>query len=300
MSKEQLDVIVGIMRNGGGVDLTLPAEAARAQFQQMLTQIPAPEGVTFEEMAGGPVCGFWSRGPGAAEDRVLLYLHGGGYVIGDARGYRPLWGALAQACGARGLGVDYRLAPEHPFPAAVDDAVGAYRWLLDQGIGPGSIVLAGDSAGGGLTVAALVEARRQGLPMPAAALAISPWVDLACASGSIASKAAEDPSLTLQGLVNCVRQYLDGASVDAPLASPVHADLTGLPPLLIQVGSAEILLDDAVALAGKAGADGVRVRLEIWPAMPHVWHAFSFMLDEGREAIDEAGDFLRGRMDAGV
>ena len=298
MSQEQLDVIVGIMRGGGGVDLTLPAEEARAQFEQMLKEIPEPGGVTYEAVSRGPVRGFWSRAPEGAQDRVLLYLHGGGYVIGGAWGYRSLWGALAKACGARGLGVDYRLAPEHPFPAAVDDAVGAYRWLLDQGVKPQSIVLAGDSAGGGLTVAVLVESRRLGLPMPAAALAISPWVDLACDSGTIASKAAEDPSLTVQGLVNCVRQYLGATSVAAPLASPVHADLTGLPPMLIQVGSAEILLDDAVALAGKAGADGVRVRLDVWPAMPHVWHAFAFMLDEGREAIAQAGDFLRAHMEA--
>lgn len=293
MSREQLDVIVGMMRGGGGVDLDQPAAAARKQFEDMLAGLPPPEGVSFEPVDAGGVPGLWAGAADEGAGRTLLYLHGGGYVIGDAWNYRSLWSALAKAGGARGLGLDYRLAPEHPFPAAVEDAVAAYRWLLDQGHAPGQIVLAGDSAGGGLVVAALVQARRQGLPMPAGALVISPWVDLGMTGGSITAKAAQDPSLTLAGLANCARQYLVGTSADQALASPMHADLAGLPPLLIQVGSAEILLDDAVRLAGVAGAAGVRTRLEIWPGMPHVWHAFAFMLDEGAEATREAGAFLK-------
>lgn len=296
MSRDQLEKIVGMLRDGGGVDLAQPAAAAREQFEEMLARIPPPEGVTFAKVDAGGVPGFWSRGTGADEDRVLLYLHGGGYVIGEPWGYRPLWSGLARAAGARGLGIDYRLGPEHPFPAAVEDAVAAYGWLLGQGVAPGKLVVAGDSAGGGLAVAMMVEARRRGMPMPAAALAISPWVDLACTGASITAKAAEDPSLTLEGLNNCARQYLGSSPAAAPLASPIHADLSGLPPLLIQVGSAEILLDDAVALAGRAGAAGVEVQLQVWPDMPHVWHAFAFMLDEGREATLQAGAFLKGKM----
>jgi acetyl esterase/lipase len=292
MSREQLDVIVGILRSGGGVDLAQPAPAARKQFEEMLARIPPPEG-RFEQVVAGGVPGLWSGEPGEGAGRVLLYLHGGGYVIGDPFNYRPLWSALAAAAGTRGLGLDYRLAPEHPFPAAVEDAVKAYRWLLEQGHAPGQIVLAGDSAGGGLSVAAMVEVRRVGLPMPAGAVLISPWADLAMSGGSIAAKAAEDPSLTLAGLNNCARQYLGSTPADHPLASPIHADLAGLPPLLIQVGSAEILLDDAVRLAGAAGAAAVSTRLEIWPHMPHVWHGFGFMLDEGLEAMTGAGAFLR-------
>jgi len=298
MSQEQLQAVLGVLRSGAGPDLALPAEVARRQFEEMLASLPAPEGVAFEKTTAGSAPAWWSRTQGAAEDRVLLYLHGGGYVIGDSWGYRPLWSGLAAACGARGLGVDYRLAPEHPFPAAVEDAAAAYRWLLDQGHAPGSIVLAGDSAGGGLVVAALVEARRRGLPAPAGALVLSPWADLACEAPSITEKAAEDPTLTTPGLVNCARQYLAGRPAAEPLASPVHAELEGLPPLLIQVGSVEILLDDAVRLARRAGAAGVDVRLEIWPGMPHVWHAFAFMLDEGRQAIESAGAFLKSRLDA--
>ena len=296
MSREQLDIVIATLRSGAGPDLTQPAAVARQQFQDMLSAIPAPDGVDFETSAVGGVPAIWSRTAGVSEDRVLIYLHGGGYVIGDPWGYRPLWSGLAAACGARGLGLDYRLAPEHRFPAAVDDAVAGYRGLLDAGYAPGSIVLAGDSAGGGLIVAALLEARRLGLPMPAAALAISPWTDLEFTGESITSKAAEDPSLTLDGLVTCARQYLDGRPANEPLASPIHADLGGLPPLLIQVGSAEILLDDAVRLARQAGAAGVKVRLEVWPDMPHVWHAFGFMLEEGAEATARAAGFLRAHL----
>ena len=296
MSQEQLDAVIGMLRSGAGPDLTQPAVVARRQFEEMLANIPSPEGVAFEqaEIAGLPAV--WSRSAGAADDKVLLYLHGGGYVIGDSWGYRPVWSGLAAASGAVGLALDYRLAPEHAFPAAVEDAVGGYKALLDAGRPPGSIVLAGDSAGGGLAIAALVEARRRGLPMPAAALVLSPWTDLGHSGASITDKAAEDPSLTLAGLANSARQYLDGRSPSEPLASPIYADLAGLPPLLIQVGSVEILLDDAVRLARQAGAAGVDVSLRIWPGMPHVWHAFGFALDEGLEATRQAGDFLRSRL----
>jgi epsilon-lactone hydrolase len=296
MSREQLDIIIGMLRSGAGPDLTKPAAVARQQFQDMLASIPAPDGVDFETGVVGGVPAVWSRTANVSEDRVLVYLHGGGYVIGDSWGYRPLWSGLAAASGARGLGLDYRLAPEHPFPAAVDDAVAGYQGLLEAGYAPDSIVLAGDSAGGGLIIAALIQARRLGLPMPAAALAISPWTDLELTGESITAKASEDPSLTLDGLANCVRQYLAGRPTNEPLASPIHADLSGLPPLLIQVGSAEILLDDAVRLARQAGAAAVQVRLEVWPDMPHVWHAFGFMLEEGAEATARAAAFLRAHL----
>ena len=221
---------------------------------------------------------------------MLLYLHGGAFVIGTAQGYRPLWSAFAKAAGMRGLAIDYRLAPENPFPAAVEDCLAAYRWLLGQGIAPGSIAFVGDSAGGGLVVSTMIAARDAGLPMPAAAVAISPWVDLDCPGDS--GKAAEDPALDREGLVHNAGLYLQGAAASTPLASPVNADLHGLAPLLIQVGSAEILLDDSVRLAGRAGAAGTAVRLEIWPAMVHVWHMFGFMLSEGREATAGAAAFI--------
>jgi acetyl esterase/lipase len=234
--------------------------------------------------------------PGAADDAALFYLHGGAYVAGSAQGYRGLAAELGRAAGVRLFSADYRLAPEHPFPAAVDDGVAAYRALLDRGFDPSRLVVAGDSAGGGLTLAVLVALRDGGAPLPAAALLISPWADLGCDSESIAAKAVEDPALTAESLRASAARYLAGTDPRHPLASPCFADLTGLPPLLIQVGSAEILLDDAVRVARAAGAAGVDVRLEIWPQMIHVWHAFGFMLSAGRRAIAEAGTFLSARM----
>lgn len=294
MSAQELDVLLQALRQGGP-DLSASPEAARQGFEEMLSGIPVPADVAFERIELGGVPALASTTPGAATDKALIYLHGGAYVIGSAQGYRALSSALGRAAGARAISLDYRLAPEHPFPAAVDDAVAAYRALLGQGLTPGNIAVAGDSAGGGLTVAMLVAALQAGLPAPAAALAISPWVDLECAGGTIVSKAAEDPALTREGLQSMAALYLNGGSLRGPLASPIHADLTGLPPLLIQVGSAEILLDDATRLAAAAGAAGVETRLHVWPRMPHVWHAFGFMLGEGRDATAEAGAFIAAR-----
>ncbi len=295
MSAHELEVLLGLLREGGP-DLTAPPAQARESFEQMLAGVPVGGDAGFERVTLGGVPALASFTPNAARDRVLIYLHGGAYVIGSAQGYRALSSDLGRAAGARALSLDYRLAPEHPFPAAVDDAVAAYRALLDQGVRPKNVAIAGDSAGGGLAVAMLTAARDAGLPMPAAAVAISPWVDLECVGETIASKAAEDPALTLQGLTGMAATYLAGASAREPLASPIHADLAGLPPLMIQVGSSEILLDDAVRLAAVAGAAGVRSRLDVWPRMVHVWHAFGFMLSEGRDAIAEAGAFIAGRL----
>lgn len=295
MSDQELDVLLESLRTGGP-DLTQPPPQARAAFEAMMADMPVAPDIGFHDDSLAGIPALASSTPQAQDGRTLFYLHGGAYVIGSARAYRGLAAELARAAGAHGLALDYRLAPEHPFPAAVDDAVAAYRALLDRGAKPGSIVFAGDSAGGGLTVAALVAARDAGLPMPAAALLLSPWADLECAGGSMSSKAAEDPTLTRDGLVYMAGLYLGGAAARTPGASPIHADLSGLPPLLIQVGSAEVLLDDAVRLAAAAGAAGVATQLQVWPRMIHVWHAFAFMLSEGRDAVAEAGAFLERRL----
>lgn len=283
------------MLRSGGPDLAATPPQARENFEAMLAGIPIAEDVAFEPATLGGVPARWSITAGASKERVLFYLHGGAYMVGSTLGYRPLFSELARAAGARGLALDYRLAPENPFPAAVEDAVSGYRALLGQGIAPSSIAIAGDSAGGGLTVAMLVAARDAGLPMPAAAVALSPWADLECSGGSMSSKAAEDPSLNREGLLSMAALYLNGASPRAALASPLYANLAGLPPLLIQVGSAEVLLDDATRLAARAGEAGVAVQLEIWPRVPHVWHAFAFTLSEGRDAIAAAGAFVAAR-----
>jgi acetyl esterase/lipase len=190
---------------------------------------------------------------------------------------------------------DYRLGPEHPFPAAVDDAVAAYRWMLAQHVDPASVVIAGDSAGGGLTAATLLALRDAGDALPAGGVLMSAWLDLTCESESMTSKAEQDPVLSRDGLRSWADYYLDGTDANSPLASPVHADLAGLPPLLVQVGTAEVLLDDSVRLAERAKAAGVDVTLEQWEEMVHIWHAMAAFVPEGQQAIDRVGEWVRER-----
>jgi phosphinothricin tripeptide acetyl hydrolase len=225
----------------------------------------------------------------------VLYLHGGGYVIGSPRSHRHLAAAIAGAAGASALLLDYRLAPEHPFPAAVEDATAAYRWLLDQATAPERIVIAGDSAGGGLTVATLLALREARVPLPAGGVCISPWVDLTCSGASYRTMAAADPIVRRAGVEEMARAYLGATPPRTPLASPLFADLRGLPPLLIHVGSDEVLLDDAVQLAERAKAAGVDATLEIYDRMIHVWHWFLPMLDEAQTAVEAIGRFVRSR-----
>lgn len=291
MPSDALAQIIETMRQGGP-DLSAPPEQARAAFDAMVGAMPAPPDAAFEHdtLGGIPALRYGPADPSAP---TLLYLHGGGYVVGNAWGYRGLVAALADASGMTAYAIDYRLAPEHPFPAAIDDSAAAFRALLDQGPDPGNLVVAGDSAGGGLTVATLLRLRDTGAPMPGAGFLISPWTDLACSGASMTGKAAADPALTELGLRRLAAYYLGSTDPADPLASPIHADLSGLPPLLVHVGTAEILLDDAVRLAASAGRDDVALTLDLWPGLIHVWHAFAFMLPEGAAAVAAAGAFLR-------
>lgn len=291
---EPLEQIIAGMREGGPV-FSDDALQSRAAFEALLDTLPVAEDLTFSEAVLGGVPALYSA-TGPAGAGALLYLHGGGYVAGSARGYRGLAANLGRAAGVETYAIDYRLAPEHPFPAAVDDASTAYRALIEQGIDHGRIVIAGDSAGGGLTVSTLLKLRDEGVQLPAAAVVFSPWADLACDSATMEGKSAEDPALTPEGLREMAGLYAPGGDRTHPLASPVNADLAGLPPLLIQVGSAEILLADAEKLAERASLAGTSVQLEVWPGMVHVWQAFAFMLPEGRAALDQAGGFLRKAM----
>ena len=268
----------------------------RAQYERAEKVFPTPPDVKVERVSAPAAPAEWLRPPGAVAGRVVLYLHGGGYVIGSPRSHRHLAAAIASAGGASGLLLDYRLAPEHPHPAAVDDAVGAYRWLLDQAVAPGHIVIAGDSAGGGLAVATLLALRDAGVALPAGGVCISPWVDLTCSGGSYRTKAEADPIVRRAGVEEMARAYLGTAAPRTPLASPLFADLRGLPPLLIHVGSDEVLLDDAVQLAERAKAAGVDTTLEVWDRMVHVWHWFLPMLDEARSAVEAIGRFTRARV----
>lgn len=234
----------------------------------------------------------WLRAPGIQEARAILYLHGGGYVIGSPNTHRALGGEVSRAAQAAVLMLDYRLAPEYPFPAAVEDGVAGLRWLYEQGFDAAQTAVAGDSAGGGLIVATLVAARDQGVPMPGVAVSISPWADMTCTNASFSTRAAADPIVSLSGITQMADLYLQGANPHDVLASPNFADLQGLPPLLIHVGRDEVLLDDAMQLDAKAKADGVQSTLEIWDDMIHVWHAFHPMLPEGKAGIDRVGAFV--------
>jgi acetyl esterase/lipase len=265
----------------------------RQAFEEMMAPFSLGEDVVCERLAAGGVAAERITAPEASSDRVVLYLHGGGYVIGSMRGYRAPLSLLSRSSGAQVLGIEYRLAPEFPFPAAIDDAVAAYRWVLAQGIEPGRIAIAGDSCGGGLTVATLVALHYLGEPMPGAGVCISPWVDLEGTGESMISKAEEDPVVQLEGLKFMAQLYIGDRDPRTPLASPLYADLRGLPPLQILVGSAETLLDDSTRLAERAETAGVKVDLQVWEDMVHVWPIFAPVLPEGQQALDVMGEFIR-------
>ena len=238
----------------------------------------------------------WTATPGANPARVILFLHGGGYVSGSLDSHRHMIAEAGREAQARTFALAHRLAPEHPFPAALADALAGFRYLLAQGFAPASIALAGESAGGGLAVATLVSLRDAGEPLPACAWCSSPWVDLEQSGASMSEKAAVDPLIQKGYLDELAAAYLNGADPRMPLASPLHADLSELPPMLIQVGSAETLLDDAVRLSRAAGAAGVRVNLEVWPDMIHAWTLFSQQLAAGRRALQCVGAFVRSHL----
>lgn len=255
-----------------------------------------PDDIEWVEVDAGGVPAEWTTASASREDRVLVYFHGGGYVLGSASGHRGMCSHLARATRSRLLNVDYRLAPEAPFPAAVEDAVRAYRFVLEQGVDPARTAIGGDSAGGGLTLAMLVALRDAGDPLPGAGVALSPWVDLTMSSDSIQSKGDEDPLLTPTTIDLFASAYLAGADPRTPTASPLWADLAGLPPLLIQVGTAELLLDEGRRVAEAARQAGVDVTFEAWDEMIHVWHLFADMVPESREAIARIAVYLEEKL----
>jgi epsilon-lactone hydrolase len=293
MASPQLQQAIDAMK-ALGTKVGLSTEEMRAAMEEMAS--PHQPDVKCERVSANGVDAEWIAAPGAAADRAILYLHGGGYLMGSIKTHRDLMGRISRAAQARVLGLNYRLAPEHPFPAAVDDAVAGYRFLLDQGLRPSRIAVAGDSAGGGLTLATLVAARDAGLAMPAAAVCMSPWVDLEGKGESMKTRLHVDPVATPDGLRLLAQAYLRGKNPHTPLAAPLYADLKGLPPLLIQVGDHETLLDDSTRIAERARSAGVQVKLEVWPEMIHVWQLFASFLPEGQEAVEGIGNFLRERM----
>lgn len=296
MPSDQLKTVIEMMRARPPIPGGTAVEEMRAGMEEMTKNSPIPEGTRCEPVSADGVACEWIAAPNSHDDRTLLYLHGGGYVIGSISTHRGHVARLSQASGARALSVDYRLAPEHPFPAGLEDAQKAYRWLLEQGCDPAHTAIAGDSAGGGLSVATLVSLRDAGVPLPVAGVLLSPWVDLEGIGDSVKTRADADPMVEISGLLKMARLYLHGANPRTPLASPLYADLQGLPPLLIQVGTAEILLDDSTRLAKLAESAGVEVELEAWEDMIHVWQALAPLVPEATEAIQRIGDWLGKRL----
>jgi acetyl esterase/lipase len=278
---------------GPGLDLA----AQRARLDALGDFFPVPDDVRVETATVGGIKGEWVRAPHARKDAALLYLHGGGYLIGSPKSHRHLAALLSEVSDLPVFVADYRLAPEHPFPAAVDDAVAAYEGLVRSQIVPQKIAIAGDSAGGGLTLATLIALRDKSDTLPACAVAISPWADLSQAGESHRARKTRDPIVGKEGLDEMAKAYLGGTDPKEPLASPVHADLQGLPPLLIQVGSEEALHSDALALWQRAEAAGLDVSFESWGQMIHVWHIFHTVLGEGRDAVRRIGSFLKNHLE---
>jgi phosphinothricin tripeptide acetyl hydrolase len=295
MPSPQLKIAVDLLRSApavAGADVL----AMRKNMEAAVAAMPRPAGATITPVSANGVPAEWTVADGARADVAIVYLHGGGYVMGSLDTHRGHCTRLSRAARARVLSVDYRLGPEHPHPAAVEDAVAAVRFVRESGVAPRRTAVAGDSAGGGLTLATLVALRDAGDPAPAAGLCISPWTDLALTGDSIETKAAEDPMVRAADLSLMADAYLAGRDPRTPLASPLYANLAGLPPLLLQVGSAEILLDDAVRVAQRATKAGVAADLRVWPDMFHVWHAFADLLPEGQQAVDEMAAFLEKRL----
>jgi phosphinothricin tripeptide acetyl hydrolase len=270
----------------------------RADFEAAMAAMDAPDPCTRTPTSAAGVPAEWLEPTHRIGERTILYLHGGGYTMGSVATARRLAAHLGACTGARILNLDYRLAPEHPFPAAVTDAVAAYTWLLEQGIPESQLAIAGDSAGGGLTVATLLAARDHTLPMPAGAVCLSPWTDLTVTTDPPGAYAAADPLVARWRLAEMAALYLAGTDPRHRLASPAFADLTGLPALLIHVGAAEVLLDDSRMLAAAAQRADVPVTLEIYTHMIHVWHSFFPRLTEADQALEHITRWLDTRWSA--
>ncbi|HVW51477.1 MAG TPA: alpha/beta hydrolase [Trinickia sp.] len=272
-------------------------ERARAHASTRIRRVSVPSGWRLAVCDGAgdaPLRGEWLE-PEACGSvaRTMLYCHGGGYYFCSPASHRPLVFGLAARARTRTFSLDYRLAPEHPFPAALDDALAAYRRLLADGTPPESLVIAGDSAGGGLALAALVALRDAGDPLPAAGVLFSPWTDLAATGRTIESNDGRDPMFCGAAIGRAAKFYVGDADPTNPYLSPLYADFSGLPPLLIQASSTEVLLDDARRVADRASAAGVRVELEVWPELPHVWHLWTPFVPEAKRALDRAAQFVR-------
>jgi epsilon-lactone hydrolase len=295
VSIEQRETLDAILRQGA-IPVDSDVDEQRRVLRELLSAQPLPGDVTVTAAPLGGVPTAEITVEGIEPRHVILYFHGGVYVLGDAFLAAGLASQVGRRARAKVISVDYRLAPEHPYPAAVDDALAAYDALLHNGIAPSDIAFAGESAGGGLAVATLVNARDHGLPLPAAAFVMSPYADLTLAGTTIDTKRELDPLLSREALQARIPDYTAGHDAALGLISPIFADLSGLPPLIIQAGSHEVLLDDAIRLARQAATADVEVTLDITPGVPHVFQAYSAILDEGAAALDRAGQVLSAHL----
>ena len=304
MSTEQRENLEAILRQSAqsafpadsDVNIVNDVNEQRRQLREFLSAQPLPPDVTVTAAALGSVPVAEITVDGVDPRHVVLYFHGGVYVLGDAFLSADLAAQVGRRTQAKVISVDYRLAPEHPYPAAVDDALAAYEALLHNGTAPSDIAFAGESAGGGLAIATLVNARDHALPLPAAAYVMSPYVDLTLAGATMETKREVDALMSREALQARVTDYTAGHDAALGLISPIFADLSGLPPLVVQAGTHEVLLDDAVRLARQAAIADVEVTLEITPGVPHVFQSFYAMLDEGASALDRAGQFLSAHL----
>jgi acetyl esterase/lipase len=295
VSTEQQETLDAILRQSA-FPVDSDVDEQRRLLRELLSAQPLPAEVTVTAGALGGVPTAEITVDGIEPRNVVLYFHGGVYVMGDAALAADLASQVGRRTQARVISVDYRLAPEHPYPAAVDDALAAYEALLDDGVAPSSIAFAGESAGGGLAIASMVNARDHGLPLPAAALVMSPYADLTLAGTTMETRRDADPLLSRVALQARVGDYTSGQDAALALISPLFADLTGLPPLIIQAGTHEVLLDDALRLARQAAGADVEVTLDIIPGVPHVFQAYYPILDEAAAALDRAGLFLSAHL----
>jgi acetyl esterase/lipase len=295
LSTEQRENLEAILRQSA-FPVDSDVDEQRRLLRELASAQPLPAEVTVTEAALGDIRTAEISVDGVEPRHVVLYFHGGVYVIGDAFIAAELASQVGRRTQADVISVDYRLAPEHPYPAAVDDALAAYDALLQNGVAPSDIVFAGESAGGALAIATLVNARDHGLPLPAAALAMSPYADLTLAGATMETKREVDPLMSRELLEPRVIDYTAGQDAALGLVSPVFAELSGLPPLIIQAGTHEVLLDDAVRLARQAATADVEVTLDITARVPHVFQAYHAILDEGAAALDRAGQFLSAQL----
>jgi acetyl esterase/lipase len=299
MTAQQRELVHQILRNAP-FDLGGDVAIHRPLLTEMLTAQPLPADVVMTPGSLGGIPVIFIDIAGVEPLGTIFHLHGGGFAVGSARGSVGLASSLARKTGMRAVSVDYRLAPENPYPAALEDATSAYRALLEQVGDSRSIVVSGESAGGNLAIELLIAGRPAGLAMPSAALLFSPMTDLTVSGESFTTKAGVDPNISAAAIRTRVGDYLSDTDAEDPLVSPIFADLTGLPPLLIQAGSHEVLLDDATRLAVRAAADDVAVTLDITPGVPHVFQAFAGILEEGNAALDRAARFVADHLPVAV